>query len=354
MTTILDVEKRSGVSRSTISRYFNGKPVREVNRIKIEKAVKELLYTPNPFASGLKTSKSFTIGCVIPDITDPFFPQIIKTIQKRMLEEGYQTIFNAYGNDVNHEVEQVMELANKRVDGLIVATSSTDGSHIKKCIDNDLPVIMLDRLIEGLDCDSVTVDNYQAVYDAISLAIKIGHKKIGYIKGRGLYTDAVRFQAYRDALHKNRMEIRDDYIVNAELVEHDSTRQFMRLMSLSDPPSLIFCSNIYHGIGALEAVVKYEIKIPDDVSVMVFDRISTFPYLSFLENFHPQFASISQPHEEIGLKAAELLLYRLKTGMDNYFPKNIELKTSFYMTDSILNKPMNTENQWKEVPEFTH
>ena len=337
MATILDVEKKSGVSRSTISRYLNGKNVREENRIKIEKAIRELSYQPNPMASGLKTSKTYTVGCVLPEITDPFFPPIIRIFQKKMMEAGYQTIFNTYGNDFDQEIEQVRTLANKRVDGLVVATSNSDGSHIQKCLDDGLPVVLLDRLIEGLVCDNVTVDNYQSVFDAITLAIRMGHKKIGYIKGEGLYTDGVRFKGYHDALINNNIELREDFVVQAELIEHDSARQFMRLMNLMDPPTLIFCSNVYHSMGALEAMLEYQLNIPDDVSIMAFDRVASFPYLGFVESINPQFTSISQPLEDIGKQTASLLLSRLENGMKNYAPRSIELKTSFNMTDSVLN-----------------
>ena len=337
MTTILDVEEQCGVSRSTISRYLNGKRVRPENRKKIEQAIEDLSYKRNPMASGLKSSKTYTVGCVLPDLTDPFFPPIIKVFQKKMLENGYQTIFNTYGNDLKREIEQVQTLANKRVDGLVVATSNPNGSHIQNCLDDGLPVIMLDRLIDGLNCDYVTVDNYQSVYDAISLAIRMGHKKIGYIRGRELYTDKVRLQGYLDSLEKNGLEKRDDYIVIAELIEHDSARQFMHLMNLSDPPSLIFCSNVYHTMGAFEAMLEYQLNIPEDVSVMVFDRLSSFPYLGFTQSIKPQYASISQPLDLIGAKTADLMIQRLEKGMKNYQPIKIELKTSFLMTGTVAN-----------------
>jgi LacI family transcriptional regulator len=337
MATILDVEEKSGVSRSTISRYLNGKKVRPENQEKIQKAIDELSYHRNLMASGLKSSKTLTVGCVLPEITDPFFPPIIKVFQKKMLENGFQTIFNTYGNDLNREIDQVETLANNRVDGLVVATSNPNGSHIQKCLDDGLPVIMLDRLIKGLACDYVTVDNYQSVYDAISLGIRMGHRKIGYIRGHGLYTDIVRMQGYLDAIENNGIDFREDYIAVAELFEHDSARQFMRLMNLSNPPTLIFCSNVYHAMGAFEAMLEYKLNIPEDVSVMVFDRIPSFPYLGFTSSIKPQFASISQPLEEIGMQTAELLLTRLKKGMKDYQPMEIVLKTNFQMTDSVSN-----------------
>lgn len=337
MVTIVDVEERSGVSRSTISRYLNGKNVRPDNRRKIEQAIEALSYKRNPMASGLKTSKTFTVGCVLPDITDPFFPGIIKIFQEEMLNKGYQTILNTYGNDTELEVEQVLSLANKRVDGLVVATGMKDGSHIQECLDNYLPVVLLDRLIDGLLCDSVTVDNHQAVYDAISLAIRKGHRKIGYLRGPEVYTDIVRFQGFRDALTKNGIDIPDEYVIHAELTEHDATRQFMHLMNLSDPPTLIFCSNVYLTMGAIEAMLEYKLDIPKEISVMVFDLLSSFPYYGFTKAIKPEFSSIVQPIEKIGLRTAELLLHRLEKGMNEYDPINLELKTMFTITESVGN-----------------
>jgi len=335
MTTIIDVEKMSGVSRSTISRYLNGMTVRPENKKKIEQAIDALSYHRNPMASGLKSSKTYTVGCVLPDITDPFFPGIIKVFQEKLLKNGYQTIFNTYGNEIGLEVELVRSLANNRVDGLVVASSMSDGSHIQDCLNQGLPVIMLDRLIEGMRCDSVTVDNYQAVFDAISLAIRKGHKKIAYIRGQELHTDVVRLKGYTDALERNGINIPEEYIVVADIIEHDSTRQFMRLMNLPDPPTLIFCSNVYYTMGAIEAMLEYGLEIPKDVSVMAFDPLSSFPYYGFTKCFRPEFASIIQPLESIGLKTAELMLHRLAHGMDAYEPINIELKTIFRMTRSV-------------------
>ena len=138
-----------------------------------------------------------------------------------------------------------------------------------------------------------------------------------------------------DALKGNAIEIPNEYVVIAELIEHDSTRQFMRLLNLADPPTLIFCSNIYHTMGALDAMLEYNLDIPRDVSIMSFDLLSSFPYYGFTKAFRPQFASIVQPREEIGVKTAELLLHRLDKGMEDYEPIQIELTTTFTMTESV-------------------
>src|SRR5690606_21245832 len=132
-------------------------------------------------------------------------------------------------NDEALEAEQVKTLVNKRVDGLIIASASKEGAHIRKCLEGNLPVVLVDRLIEGLECDSVSVDNYNAVFDATSLAIRKGHTKIGYVRGPEVYTDIIRFKGFTDALSKNTIPFRKEYVVRADLVEHDAARQFMRL-----------------------------------------------------------------------------------------------------------------------------
>jgi len=334
MHTILDVEKKSGVSRSTISRYLNGRNVTDENRIKIEQAIKELSYHRNPMARGLKSSKTYTIGVVLPAVSDPFFPALMMGFQKYMRNNGYQIIFNISNNDPELEIKQVNSLVKNRVDGLVVVSNNKQGDHIQRCLDTGLPVVLLDRLIDGFECDSVTVDNYNAVYDAISLCIRRGHKKIAFL-GSQFYTDNERLKGLCGALNKAGISIRDEYIVRAQIEEHDSARQFMRLLNLADPPTLIFCSNVYHSLGAFEAMLEHKIDIPGEVSVISFDRLSASPYYGFTKCIYPEFASICQPNNEVSIQTAKLLLDRIEKGLENYTPIQLELKTSFHMTESV-------------------
>jgi len=337
LTTILDVEKISGVSKATISRYLNGKNVKKENRVKIDKAIKELDYNINPFASGLKSNRTNTIGVIVPVITDQFFPPILKIFGNYMSKNNYQIILSHYGFDKSTEIKQAKVLENKKVDGILIASSSYNGKHVKECLKNKIPVVLLDRLIPGLRCDSVTVDNYNATFDAISLAIRKGHKKIAIIRVLKSYTDDERFKGYKDALKINQLELRKNYIAKIYYTyEQDAAkREFMRLLSLKDPPSLIFCSNIYLAAGALKARLEYNIKIPEEVSVIVFDQLSKFPNYSFVSLIKPEFSAICQPLSEIGVTTAKILLNRIKKGIDNYKPENIELKTTFIMTESV-------------------
>ena len=337
MATILDVEKRSGVSKATISRYLNGKTVKKENREKIDIAIKELDYNINPLASGLKSNRTNTIGVVIPIITDQFFPPILRAFESYLSKNNYQMILSNYGNDISLEQEQVKVLANKKVDGIVIASGSYNGKNIKQCLDNKIPIVLLDRLIPGIECDSVTVDNYNATYDAISLAIRKGHKKIAIMRLEKCYTDDERFNGYKDALENNQIELVKNYVssIYSAWDQDSPKREFMHLLNLNDPPTLIFCSNTYLAAGALKAKLEYNIEIPDEISVIVFDQLSQFPYYSFVSLIKPEFSGICQPLEGIGINAAKVLLNRIKEGMDNYKPENIELKTTFKMTESV-------------------
>jgi len=337
MTTILDVEKKSGVSKSTISRYLNGKKVSKKNSEKIAQTIKEMDYSINPLASGLKSSRTNTIGIVIPVITDQFFPPIIRAFEQYMGKNNYQIILNSYNIDESLEKSQVKILVNKKVDGIVIATSSYDSEHLKACMKSKIPVVLLDRLIPGFKCDSVTVDNYQATFDAISLAVRKGHKKIAIMRGVRSYTDDERFKGYKDAMDINQLELRKGYVTKTinSYEQDDAKRDFMRLLSLKESPSLVFCSNIYLAAGVLKARLEYNIKVPDEVSVIAFDQLSKFPNYSFVSLIKPEFSGICQPLSEIGVVSAKILLDRINKGMDNYKPDNVELKTTFIMTESV-------------------
>ena len=334
MSTILDVEKESGVSKSTISRFLHGNSVTDENRVKIEQAIKKLHYKMNPIASGLKSSKTFTVGAVIPDITDSFFPPIIKEFERCMSENGYNVILSDYGNDADREIKQLEMLSDKKVDGLVVATSNTKGDHIRACLNENLPVILLDRLFPDLDCDSITVDNFSATYEAVCECIKLGHTNIGAVYGH-FYTDGERIRGLQKAMKDNGLKPDPDKMLKLQLMEEAPEESIAKLLDMKDAPTLLFCSNVYLGIGALKVRLQRNLNIPNDISVLVFDDIATFPNHDYISYIKPEFSNITQPLTEIGKYAAELLLERVKNPHRKYEAVNIELKTRFKLTGSV-------------------
>lgn len=338
MSTILDVEKLSGVSKSTISRYLRGQNIREDKKILIDKAIEELNYRLNPMASGLKTNKTMTIGIVLPRLADPFFPPIIKEIESELRELGYRTLISNYDDDIALEIKQMELMRQYRVDGIILATDSRNGEHIKSCLNDRIPVVLIDRLIDGLDCDSVCSDNYQATFDALNLAIRKGHRKIAILRGQdNVYTDRIRYKAYLDVLKYHGIPINENYIATAGISNHDASREFMRLLDCKDPATLIFASNLHLALGAIEAIIEYNVKVPDEVSVLNFDRLTSFPYMNFVKSIKPELSSIQQQLEIVAEEAVALLMNRIKIGFKNYKAEHITVKASIIMTESIKN-----------------
>lgn len=336
MSKIIDIENLSGVSKSTISRYFSGQKIRSENKILIEKAIEQLNYNVKLNIDDKTNCKSNTIGIVIPQITDPFFPSIIRRLEKILRESGYMTLISNYDAVPELEEIQVNNMIKKNVDGIILVSSSNMTSHVIECKKKNIPILLLDREIEGVDCDVVMCDHYQATYDALSMVIRKGHKKIGMLRNQdSIYTDEVRYRAYVDALTNHNIEIKPEYVVRAGQIHHDVSREFMRLMNLSDPITVVFASNIYLGFGVLEGIIQNGIKIPEDVSVITFDRLSSFPFMNFIKSISPEFTSIYQPLDEIAEKTAELLLMRINSTGENFTPKKIIVKTSIIMTESI-------------------
>ena len=321
--------------------------VTEENRLKIEEAVKKLDYKVNPIASGLKSSKTFSVGVVIPDITDSFFPPIVKVFEHCMIANGYHVILADYGNDKNNEIAQLRLLSEKMVDGIVIATSNTNAEHIRQCLDDGVPVIMLDRLIQGFSCDSITVDNFSASYKAVADCIKMGHRRIASVYGQ-FYTDGERVRGVKKALKDHDIPARKEYTVRLNLNSDDPVKAIEDILDLPEPPTLLFCSNIYIGIAALKVRLKRRLSIPEDISVLVFDDISDFPNHDYVTYIEPEFSSIIQPLAGIGKYAAEQLLERMRNPESNREPVNIELKTRLKLTRSVANIQKDPSEDQKE------
>lgn len=337
MSTILDVERESGVSKSTISRFLNGKNVTESNRLKIIEAIDKLDYKINPIASSLKTNRTNTIGILLPDVTDTFFPPIIKSLEEHLTQKGYSVILCNYQQDVKLEKQRIQFLAEKRVDGIIVASSSKTGDHIRTLLAEKIPVLLLDRQIPDLECDAVIVDNKEATYRATKVAIQKGHTKIAFLRGPDFeYTAVERFKGYVRAMKEAKIPIPEAYVVQGDFVRYSCKNKFIDLMRTANPPTLVMAGNIYIAIGVLEGIVESGMKIPEDLSVISFDDYTQVPVLKFMNFILPRFTCIRQPIEALGRRAAELILHRIEEDWEGEFvPEVVQLRTSFELTDSV-------------------
>lgn len=335
MPTIIDVAKKAGVSKSTISRYLNGEKIREENRIKIEKAIEELDYHINPIARGLKTSKNYTIGVIITNITDLFVTYIIRACEQILNENGYSIILCDSRENLETERDRLQFLYNKRVDGIILQPCSDEGGHIQNIMDAGVPVVLIDRMIEGLSCDCVMVDNRRGAYEGIKILIDYGHRNIAIIKGPDtIYTARERFKGYRAALGDNDIILRDEFIINGNFVKEGGKSAFRRIMNMENRPTALFVSNYFMTIGVIEAILDDNCRIPEDISILAFDNVKGENLIDWSAIIKPNLSTVFQPIGEIGRRAAQLIIKRVEED-DDYWPETIKLPTGLNLTESI-------------------
>ncbi len=327
--TIKDVAKYTGLSIATISKYINGGNVLDNNRILIEGAIKALDFKVNEIARGLKTNRTMTIGVLIPDFKNIFFTTIVSNIENILIQNGYSTIICDYKNDSRLEREKFSFLVNKLVDGIITIPHGNNAQNIQSLLARNVPVVLVDRALEGVSCDTVLVDNLNASYNAVEHMIVKGHKRIGIICGPdSIFTASERLKGYVRVHEDYSMKIDESLIKKGDYESDSGFRLLNELLDMENPPSAVFVTNYEMTLGAVMALNERNVKIPDELSVIGFDN------LHMAKIVKPSLSIIVQPMEQIGETAANILLKRLKGDMSNY-PAMLRLKTELQLNKSV-------------------
>jgi LacI family transcriptional regulator len=299
MSTIKDVAKEASISIGTVSRYVNGKKLKEVNRIAIEAAIEKLGYTTNSIAKSMKTGKSMTIAVIVPNLSNMFSMRIIESIENTLDKNNYNVLVAGCNGEENKQYAKLESLKNKMVDGIVLLPIGKDSNKIKRFI-GDIPLVLIDRVLDRPIYDSVTINNSEASYHRVKEILHTGVRNVGIIKGpQCLSTARQRYEGYRKALKEFNIEqmnaVQGGYT-------YESGYQAMQKL-IQHPLQMVFTTNYELTIGAIRAINEHHIKI----KLLGFDNLE----LSTVVN--QPFEFISQPIEEIGEKAAQLLLDRIHT-----------------------------------------
>ena len=333
--TIHDIAAKAGVSLSTVSRVLNGKAKKYRISPKTEETIlhfaEELSYRPNKMAQGLRLKKSHTIGLVVPDISNPFFAYVTRVIQTKAYEMGYSLIVCNTNEDLSTEIEQIELMKSKVIDGFIVMPVGTDYRHLETLIRKKHPLVLLDRCFDALQTSSVVVDNYEGAYLATAYLIECGHKKIGIIQGLpDTYTNTERMRGYLDALRENNIEVKSQYIVGKDYRRESGYIETKLLLNLEERPTAIFTTSDLITLGALQAIVEDNYKIPDDISIVSFDDTDFAPFL-----FSP-LTAVRQPKELMGEIAVKMLIDAMN-GENATEKQRIILKSQLVKRASVKN-----------------
>jgi LacI family transcriptional regulator len=305
-STIKDIAKHTGLGLATISSYLNGGNVREENRKKIEVAIEELNFEINEVARGLKTNKTKTIGVVIPELNNNFCAEIITVMEDTLRNHGYATIVCDCRTDIELEKSAVEFLYRKRVDGIINMPVNSEGTHLSCFQKSKKPIVLIDRKINGVDCDYVLVDNLAAVKNAVQKLIMNGHSMIGMIGGpKDIYTAQERLLGYKLALMEAGILPEERLIEYGDYTIKGGVRCMESLIKNNKNMTAVIVTNYEMTLGAIIGINEMGINIPEELSFIGFDNEE------FARACIPRLTIVTQPLKIIGRKVAELIIKRL-------------------------------------------
>jgi len=337
VSSLKDLALKLGISVTTVSRVLNGKArqfrISKETEKKVREAAKAMHYLPNQFARGLKLDKSDTIGVIVPDISNPFFAEIVKNIERESKNRGYAVFIGDSNDNTDQEIALVDHFTSRKVDGLIIAPVGISCKHLKNTFKSGMPLVVIDRSFSDVDFPVVTSDNYQGAYDATNELLKNGHKNIALIQGLGnSQPNTDRVMGFVDAMKK--WDIPQDSLTivgNSFSIENGFT-QATKLLNSANPPTAIFALSNLIALGALKAVFDLGLSVPENVSLVSFDEQA---YSAFLNT---PMTTIEQNKEEMGLKAVDLLLTQIEGAvLQNGLILKIDTKLHLRKSIKLLN-----------------
>ncbi|MGE7907650.1 LacI family DNA-binding transcriptional regulator [Peribacillus sp. NPDC094092] len=304
---IHDVAKLANVSIATVSRVINNQGgVRRITEERILKAIEELGYIRSAAARTMKRKETNTIGVIVPDIKNPFFPLVMAGIEQKAREKEYFTILSSTNESPKVEEEIVKNFIERGVDGVIITTANENGDHLKLLQEQGIPVVAVDRSIKKFEVDTVLVDNKKGSYQAVQHLILQGHVKIAIICGPQDTTPGLeRFLGYKKALEEYDIELDERYVLHGDFGEQSGYQSTEKLFELDDKPTAIFSSNNLMTIGCMKALKDLNWRLGSEVSFIGFDEVDIATFLN------PKLSVVARPMNAIGEIAFQLLHERI-------------------------------------------
>ena len=334
--SLKDIAKELNLSISTVSRAIRN--VGELNP-ETRKAVLELAekwnYKPNPLAMGLLKNKTNFIGVIIPDIESYYYSTILRGIDRILSDHNYR-ILTCYSNDrYKNELQALDELLLSRVDGIITcpAQETVDFSHYSKLIEDNIPLVIIDRKCEGLKTSMVVTDNYRATVEVIDYLMSTGCRRIALIASlEPLSVGRQRYEAYLAALKKHHLPLERDLIIHGNLGINTSIEAAKSLLNLPELPDAIIGSDDTVAMAVIKVIKESGLKIPEDISVVGFNDD---PFTSFLE---PALTTVSQPAYLMGMQATEKILKMISGDIGINISETTVLESALVIRESTRKK----------------
>ena len=325
--TIYDVARLAGVSTATVSRALNDTaPIAAPTRAAIDEAVAQLGYRPNPIARSLVTKSTQTIALLLPDITNPFYAELVSGIQQLVLQRDQTMLLCTTEGDPEQEARYLRLLRAKHVDGALVDGLVLPPERIAGFVEDGFPIVCLDRDVDSPMIPLVQVDNRLGARLATEHLLSLGHTRIAHIEGAPARISEERLAGYRDALVDAGLEPDPALVATGAFTEAGGHTAMRSLLESGVHFSAVFCANDLSAMGALHAIRSSGLAVPLDLSIVGFDDLRLAPYTS------PPLTTIHQPAFEIAQHATELLLDLIRgrrpRKLHHLFPPSLVLRES--------------------------
>jgi LacI family transcriptional regulator len=318
--SIYDVARESKVSVFTVSAVINNKShVGKKLRERVEEAIQRLNYRPNLVARSLAKQRTHTIGMIVSDIANPFFPMVVRGAEDAAQRQGYNLLLCNSDDTLEKEETQIELLLSKRVDGILLTKAAGDlRPALRQMIKQvNVPFVLVMRTYPKLTKDAIVSDDYQGAYDAVSHLARAGCKRIGLISGPLKISNAIaRQQGFRDALQSQGLPLEKNLMIEGDYRIESGFRAGHAL--LSHRPDGIYVANHLMTIGLLQAAEEMGLKCPDDFKLVSFDD---YPWLGV---FHPKLTTVELPKHQLGSEAVELLVRRIGGSLEKAVVRKLQ------------------------------
>jgi len=315
--TIRDIAKKANVSTATVSRVLNNKPdVGKETVQKIKSIIEEFEYHPSTIARGLVLKKTSTIGLIIPDVCNPYFPELLRNVEDEAKKYKYSTIYCNTDDIEENEIKMINLLRSKQVDGLIISSfwdSEKVMEQLMKMNEEKFPFVLIGMV--GKDeayknFSSVTIDNFESGYMATKHLIDLGHRKIAHITGLpNLNTLIGRREGYKQALKDHNIAFQPKWLLHGGYTGQSGYECTKKLFKLKDRPTAIFTANDLLALGCYQALSEEKLLIPEEISLIGHDDVNMI---------YPSITTMRQPKKEIAQKAVEILMGQINEDVNAY------------------------------------
>lgn len=304
---IKSIAEDAQVSTATVSRVLNGSTnVSPEMQTRVLRSIDKLGYQPNLIARSLRTNKTYVLGLVIPNITNPFFTNIARAVEDVALQAGYVVTIFSSDQSITKEKRYLELMCNRMVNGALVAVCDSEKSDLSLLVQNNIPVVLIDRQLKDATFDRVMVDTNDGAYRAVEYLFKRGYRRIGMIAGPQNVSTAVdKVIGYQRAISEHNLPLEDSLLVFGDYTEKSGIELGRQIFSQPQRPDAVIISNNLMTVGCYRVIQEYGFRIPHEIAIIGFDDINWASLVT------PPVTIIDQPTYELGQSAIQFLLERI-------------------------------------------